>query len=433
MPMQLRVTFETLEQASFTRRPRQFLTLPRELRDEIYLLALVEPAKWDRQHRPLCQYFPKRHDETTACALVPDDYRQKGGCDCFRRAPLTLLLANRHVYEEAAPLFWSRNTFCWSDVPNFYREVGSILRPGYRRLIRHISLLDIRELHESRDSRVYMCEDMGQWELLWGALGQCTALRTLEISPGRVAEYLEKRSPALGQQAAPGLETLEKLVHLERVVWCNTKRYHLGRVDPFYGNKRLRRSVLVQTRQPAILEHLVDSTTTLHDLRQLQTIFQIHCEFAIETQLLGRQENLFRMPFQSSEPGFVLQPQMIGKRRFFLVRLRDGTLTRIKFHGLPLGAEEFNRQTKIRKKLERQVRVEAARISQEGVPGSNGREKDRQRPQEQRRSAQEPQATVPSINREPRKPTDEQIRAKRRNEVYRMKESRKRERKRVQS
>ncbi|TKA79079.1 hypothetical protein B0A55_02522 [Friedmanniomyces simplex] len=124
-----------------------FFTLPRELRDVIYTLALVEPPKWERRHQPNCPLLdPSRSWQwpvyRSTHETVTEGFLSRHGLDGWRSPlelftdsnPLTqsqvescyaagchgpagtsLRLANRQIHEESEEVFWTKNVFCFEN------------------------------------------------------------------------------------------------------------------------------------------------------------------------------------------------------------------------------------------------------------------------------------------------------------------------------
>ncbi|CAK7210315.1 hypothetical protein SBRCBS47491_000734 [Sporothrix bragantina] len=159
-----------------------FFRLPWELRMRIYELSLIELPKWEKVHNPDCFMVAK---DLHSCERPPFInksiiYTQLPECKCAKRHSLNLLLANRQVHNEAAPVFWSRNVFCFGRAKDLVENISKSMRPSHRLLLRHIVFLG------------YGCDSLpnkAMFELtqpiveeLWDTLLQCNSLRTLEMS-----------------------------------------------------------------------------------------------------------------------------------------------------------------------------------------------------------------------------------------------------------
>ncbi|KAK4959794.1 hypothetical protein LTR10_002682 [Elasticomyces elasticus] len=126
------------------KRRTNLLGLPRELRDVIYEYALVQPSYWDKPHEPQCPLIDLEKawqwpvyrtwyetvdeivdnrsipgtpiDQVTRMNPLTDG--QVNGCfnaGCHSRLGINLRLANRQVFTETEDIFWTKNTFCYSD------------------------------------------------------------------------------------------------------------------------------------------------------------------------------------------------------------------------------------------------------------------------------------------------------------------------------
>lgn len=84
-----------------------FLDLPRELRDKIYRLALV-------QHPPNIEFAAKTHYSETSNSVVREHHFQR-----FRKEVLPwlgLLRVSKQINREAASIFYGENEFRFTSV-----------------------------------------------------------------------------------------------------------------------------------------------------------------------------------------------------------------------------------------------------------------------------------------------------------------------------
>ncbi|KAL2816030.1 hypothetical protein BDW59DRAFT_177483 [Aspergillus cavernicola] len=99
-------------------------------------------------------------------------------CLCPRRTGLGVLLTNRRVYEEAAPIFWTENTFAFEtgrNLADFLEAVGT----DKRALIRSISFLSpVKDRMD--DEEIPRC---------WPLLQQCLGLRELELDAAFLDDF----------------------------------------------------------------------------------------------------------------------------------------------------------------------------------------------------------------------------------------------------
>ena len=139
----------------YVERPKSslFLELPRELRDLIYWYALVEPRKWDKRHNSSCPYYnplaggeepPFRYNEGANDPYYgnPKTSEIMRQCHntCVRRKCLGLLRANRQIHEEASPILWDENTFCF-DLPYLFCMILDSIPHSVRSKIQKISFM----------------------------------------------------------------------------------------------------------------------------------------------------------------------------------------------------------------------------------------------------------------------------------------------------
>ncbi|KAK1982509.1 hypothetical protein LZ30DRAFT_590445 [Colletotrichum cereale] len=208
---------------------KRLLGLPLELRNHIYHQALVAAPKHSRTHDQDC-HFRHNHTATSieppACLVldvavdpVPLHYLydrdRPSQCRCAKRATLNLLLACRQVHREAAPVFWSANTFVFDHPDDFTICAGPLLRTAYRSLLRHVYIAsadpEYHQLWTMRDlftgTRITRAHSIPRWLHFWSVLGQCRGLRTLAVRPEVVRRHGADLA-ALGRRL-PSLERLE--------------------------------------------------------------------------------------------------------------------------------------------------------------------------------------------------------------------------------
>ncbi|KAK0939358.1 hypothetical protein LTR29_009103 [Friedmanniomyces endolithicus] len=125
-----------------TAQPTSFLSLPRELIDMVYTLALVQPPLWHRTHLPACPLldtdtpwqwpvYRSTHatvqDTKAGGFSTPDSFRQLPkrnrltteqveacyAAGCHGRPASGLRAVNRQIHDETEEVFWEENTFCY--------------------------------------------------------------------------------------------------------------------------------------------------------------------------------------------------------------------------------------------------------------------------------------------------------------------------------
>ncbi|CAK7214281.1 hypothetical protein SEUCBS140593_002132 [Sporothrix eucalyptigena] len=211
-----------------------FFRLPWEIRKRIYELSLVELPKWEKIHQPDCDLIA--HDLHT-CERPPfiDKsiiYTPLSGCRCAKRHSLNVLLANRQVHREAAPVFWSRNTFCFTRASDLTEEIGTKLRPAHRLLLRHIVLM------------IYGCDSLPNKfpsnfqkptvDNMWDTILQCSGLKTLELSYNAFTERFDDIGRIRKQ--LPDLELLNMIVLMAYRVWPRRDQSEPERRPPWTMN-----------------------------------------------------------------------------------------------------------------------------------------------------------------------------------------------------
>ncbi|KAK5714794.1 hypothetical protein LTR17_017041 [Elasticomyces elasticus] len=126
------------------KRRTNLLGLPREIRDLIYEYALVQPYYWNKPHEPQCPLIDLKKawqwpvyrtwyetvDEivdnrnipgtpidqvTSTNPLTDGQVKDCFNAGCHSRLGINLRLANRQVFTETEDIFWTKNTFCYSD------------------------------------------------------------------------------------------------------------------------------------------------------------------------------------------------------------------------------------------------------------------------------------------------------------------------------
>lgn len=189
-----------------------FLALPGELRNYIYRLTLTtDPAMLDREHKYSCYWCTWDPDEPQN-PMYDANHQKLPGCRCWAREGLALLLANRQINEEAAPMFWAENHFSFRGYDNFIHLVGTALRPRYRQMIPHVTICsDPRGMDNLRRPPIG----------LWDTLFQCKGLRTLEIPAftSLVPDFTNGRQRLLEAEYAACNRFASELPNLTTFCW----------------------------------------------------------------------------------------------------------------------------------------------------------------------------------------------------------------------
>lgn len=222
----------------------RFFALPLELRHEVYRKLLVQPCKFDLRHKDTCNDHEKVYSirpgpgyvATDCCAncqtngycepqapIFKSPFRSKWArphtnvylcdncywdvagrihnnpclkslrCLCTRRTNLDVLLIDKRFHGEAAPIFWSENTFAF-EYPHLLVGFLRAIRPQVRSWLRRISFMPShpRVLHDdttvmgSRWSGPRNNELVDPWGwdeigVCWELLRQCEGLTWLEL------------------------------------------------------------------------------------------------------------------------------------------------------------------------------------------------------------------------------------------------------------
>ncbi|KAL2881056.1 hypothetical protein SGCOL_003715 [Colletotrichum sp. CLE4] len=180
-----------------------FCQLPVDIRYLIYEFALVEPKRRDIEHTPDCSWYSQclEHLEPPAFLLKDmqifeepprlfwdlDGYYwvREALCRCDQRKGVGLLLASRKVHAEAAPMFWSKNTFSFLSGHEVITALNHLLRPKYRDLISSISVLSADQ--RGTPLNVRFANNMKQgcgpvpWDSFWQTMSRCRNLKAIEV------------------------------------------------------------------------------------------------------------------------------------------------------------------------------------------------------------------------------------------------------------
>lgn len=341
--------------------PRKgFLGLPRELRDIIYELVLVEPPKWERRHKAICDHCPRNtktferpvfdHFEGCSC-------QQRKACPCGLRSA-GLLGVNRQLHRETAPIFWTKNVFAFDRAGHFAEDVGENLRAEYREMLQHVSILGVHWEEFQQASWPDICytwdDHMGSLEM-WTALKGCSGLRTLEIGPEKLCcpewrddpdedddedeeeedqhDYTE-HLPTIREQ----LPLLEEFAFARTLVYDGNPASSRRNLSWYDMPKMAKRHLLYVKARKAIDLDTIDTTAKAKDAaRAFRTNYLVHIKFAIETSLLGLPEADFstsdstNLPIKYALPGGIDETNTHHE-----LKLRDGTSAEVRLLGLPI-------------------------------------------------------------------------------------------------
>lgn len=310
------------------------LGLPPELRDHILSFALVETIKWERRHKSHCASGPRTSTEIEYPPFLLEETRDRTRhCRCIARSSLDVLIVSRQLYAEGAHIFWTKNTFCFKSMAEFSRTVGRTLRPGTRKMIRHISLVGYGASSPSEPNA---------FDGFWASMLQCTGLRTLELDPNTVSARGSRQG---GSPCILGhfLRMKTELPHLRSVRWVCAGSFWTSVGNP------LQFGLHPMSPQTAIWE-----TTKTVDVQALEAEADVQRskrDFENFAARVGRalQAKILEMVFgvQSSEP----KPLPGGDNDSNdqeAWRLEDGSVATLRFYGLPLSRGDARRENKRR-------------------------------------------------------------------------------------
>jgi len=326
--------------------PRGFWSLPRELRDVIYELCLVELPRWEKRHNAFCPAAARDCNVLERPAWKRD---YNGELDtCARRLGLGLLRVSRRVHGEAYGLFWSRNTFCWETCRTFTDEVGGRLRPECRERIRHVSIVtDSWEVcPDGTHPAAAAARD--QYTAFWRVVKLCDDLRTLEVRPEYMAYHHDHVSALGTPEYCPRLASL--------------RMTHLMALDVRPPRAPNAWYVWIQASKAVDPAALVDMTASREAVRAYRTNFAVHVHHALDTELVGYGGGRFatlgtRIRNEPVRPAF--DPRAAGHLDEtagpLAAALRDGTVAALRVYGLPI-----SRATRLRRARQR-ARVDEAR------------------------------------------------------------------------
>lgn len=307
------------------------LGLPREIRDQIYHYALVEPPKWKKHHQAHCEFAPRDSDvlERPPFCLrkaVWSDEKQGDvivhACRCASRKGLGLLRANRQLHNEAAPVFWSMNLHCFSIWAQFVADVKDRLRPEYRDMIRYVSIMD--EFGE--DAHVDRSE-------LWSTVLLCRGLRKLEVRP----EYCTRHLDLVASVARmPSLKTFFLCTLLSYDLTTPRLPFHCFRQFDAATEKK-RRKVLFRLARPHHPRDLAAADDCKEALRAFTTNFVVHGRFEVRRSLLLQPEfNCWRDTPLLHRYRKLPHPDIDDTHDSVVLTLRDGVSTTVHVYGVHL-------------------------------------------------------------------------------------------------
>ncbi|KAB5522098.1 hypothetical protein GE09DRAFT_1230164 [Coniochaeta sp. 2T2.1] len=358
-----------------------FLGLAPEIRNIIYHHTLVQPIKWARRHKPTCPLCPRT---CTVFERPLFTYRDQP-CTCIRRTGLNLLLANRQIHKEAAPIFWARNPHCFSICYEFTHVVGLILRPESRVLLRHVSVGSM--VWAADANRAYgqdlVCSKINT-ALFWETVAACKGLERLDLHPFLAWHHGEQHG-LIAQLPAqlPLLKSFGCETHNYFSVGEDSKGHWLnaeGKLQTLYCLQRKEVGVEVLTSSSAIRE----------SIRDFETNYLVHVRYAIECDLLGSCGlNVGSLAHRNIT--YQLAEGLNDRNARHTLRLRDGTDADVHLYGLPLSVET-------RKRNGRERYLQDVLLRKEGKP--TVREQKIKEVSKERRAAQKDKMKAEAETRE---------------------------------
>jgi hypothetical protein len=397
MPLQqLTITREEAWEA-----PKGLLGLPLELRTLIYEFALVDPPYWERHHHATCKFCPrdtKSHEIPVFDCFTDCACTLERACDCAVRQGVNLLLANRQIHAEAAPIFWGRNTFLFQEAAQFAADVGVNLRAEYRAVLAHVSILGTC-LADWQEHYLEHCFVEGYHmgtTAMWETLGRCGGLKTLEMGCEKVCApewyyrgapddlwslggaepvprnysghfvRLRKRLPRLREFAFARVWPYDVNAETAFETGRDAEELGLGEGLPDHAMERLqlsRRLVYVKARQVLDLAELDTVEAAEAAVEDFKTKFVMEVRRALEIELLleypgdyTANEDLRGITTWSLPPGLTYD-----RHSNHFVERADGEMVKLRLFGLPPPRKTVLRQAKER-------RVENARRKKAGRP-----------------------------------------------------------------
>jgi hypothetical protein len=310
------------------------LDLPWEVRESIYIHALVSPVRWDRNHDALCKWATR--DSVSHPTPPFDVYYQKQcenrtdlakvfQCSCAKRLGLGLLRLNKQIHMEAAPIFWSRNTHCFYDWEDFADLVGARLREEYRLLIQRISVMPVNAQNE-----------YGYLHPFWDTIYKCTGLRALEFPAAYCSSQPDRlvrlRDEMKNLQAARFIQLRMIDLRKTEVTWAIPKR-ELP-LDPDVESKT--QKFYYRTIYPIPLK---PSTTEENYRKMLRDKymgrFLTDAYYAVLMLILDQP---YPSPYHNRLANPALLPELNDRNHFHEINASESN-TVVKMFGLPLSRE----------------------------------------------------------------------------------------------
>ncbi|CAH0057581.1 unnamed protein product [Clonostachys solani] len=354
-------------------RPKKLglLHLPEEIQAIIYECLLVERASlWDRKHDIDCRNKvtapgqfetpPFIHNEIlSALPHFTNDhsgFKARVACRCSKRKNLGLMRTCKLIRQISAPIFWSKNTFCFRDVGKLVANLNA-LRPCYRELIREISFLepecaDIMALNASSNSNKNAA--------LWSAIKKCAGLRRLELPANCIKPQGVDFAQHLNDLARnmPYLEALDLsylVGYSDATLWLICQNPQMCRLTFLHSS----RSVPLRPEWNIEDDEYLELVRTSEDDDQLfwnrsmiQKLYSdLHLNFRVhvDTHVRLRIMKLSTWELRRGIQSLYLPPDMHEHDSTRRIRLPTGKMTTIRFYGLPVS--KVSKLEKAQKKI----------------------------------------------------------------------------------
>lgn len=297
-------------------RKSPFLECPRELRDIIYRYVLIEPDKFSRRHSAFC---PHRTDGCGDIERPPFAlYNAKGNllCRCSKRQSLGLLVANRQIHDEAAPLFWSQNIHRFPSIDTFLKDM-TVLRDELKQHLHRISILGVEELFH-RQTSTSPSGYATAWDII---LNSCKNLRHLEL------EFRTFPNSALYY---PLLR--KKLPHLQALTLSRFKPYLLAARSIYNPILPPEKEKLIYVKVSKDIPLDIDRTKIKSDITEPLNAFASEVDYGVHIHLLGRP----RVPWSIYDNlNTYITPDLNDQTREQELKLPRGASTMATIYGLP--------------------------------------------------------------------------------------------------
>ncbi|KAK2796376.1 hypothetical protein FQN50_009592 [Emmonsiellopsis sp. PD_5] len=308
----------------------RFWSLPLELRELIYLEVLVEPDLLNRRHDAFCDRYndddlslPMPQLPPCVVRATPADW-----CHCVKRQGLGLLLANRQIYAEAAPIFWGRNKFWLRGVEPVLCS-NAALQEKLRQYVKHIAA----NYRENFTHNAKPIQSTTPLDDIWDTILQLRNLRTLELDSLYMDLHYHKYSR---------LQTC--CLHLTQVTMIHVRPYFVLPGWPPETIRSIAAAALRNNSAPiehvAILVKISRSTPlTIPDgdvFQDVVTMFAANLinnvSVALWDQVLHHQIKV--LPGAHPAPP-QLPPDLYDSNKDVTLTLRDGTTRTFPVYGLP--------------------------------------------------------------------------------------------------